>query len=77
MLAGMAARETTGASRAADIQAFCEALIVRGRVSMASPTGRRRALVASLSQSRKHATHYLNPLPDDSVELKRIAFECW
>jgi len=75
-LAGMAARETTGAPRAADIQAFCEALIVRGRVSMASPAGRRRGLVASLSQSRKHATHYLSPLPDDAVELKRIAFEC-
>ena len=76
-LAGMAARETTVAPRAADLQAFCEALIVRGRVSMAPAAGRRRGLVASFSQTRKHATHYLDPLPDDSVELKRIAFECW
>jgi hypothetical protein len=76
-LAAMAARETTVAPRAADLQAFCEALIVRGRVSMAPAAGRRRGLVASFSQTRKHATHYLEPLPNDSVELKRIAFECW
>jgi hypothetical protein len=77
MMAGMAMRELTPAPRTADIQAFCESLIVRGRVSMGSATGRRRSLAASLSEARKHATHYLERRPDDSVELKRIAFECW
>jgi hypothetical protein len=77
MLAGVAARDISGAPRAADVQAFCEALIVRGRVSMAPAAGRRRGLVATFSEARKHATHYLEQLADDAVELKRIAFECW
>jgi hypothetical protein len=77
MLAGMTMREVTATPRTADIQAFCEALIVRGRVSMpGATTGRRRSLVSTFSQARKHATHYLDRRPDDSVELKRIAFEC-
>ena len=76
-LGSITARESTGAPRSADIQAFCESLIVRGRVSIGPAAGRRRGLVASFSQTRKHATHYLEQLPDDAVELKRIAFECW
>ena len=59
MMAGVAARETLGMSRTTDVQAFVEALIARGRVSVASPAGRRRGLAASLSQARKHATHHL------------------
>ena len=73
----MAAREVTGTQRMADVQAFVESLIVRGRVSMGQAAGRRRGLAASLSQVRKHATHYLNKRADDALELRRIAFECW
>jgi hypothetical protein len=76
MMAGVTSREASGAPRTTDVQAFCESLIVRGRVSMA-PRGRSRGLAATFSQARKHATHYLDQRPDDSVELKRIAFECW
>ncbi len=76
MMAGMAAREITGMQRMADVQAFVEALIVRGRVSIEPKAGGRRALAASLSQARKHATHYLNKRADAALELKRIAFEC-
>ena len=76
MMAGVAARETLILPRTTDVQAFVEALIVRGRVSLPAAAGRRRGLVASLSQGRRHATHYLNKRPDDAVELKRIAFEC-
>lgn len=76
MMAGVAARETLVAPRITDLQAFVEALIVRGRVSLPPAIGARRGLVASLSQGRKHATHYLNKRPDDALELKRIAFEC-
>jgi len=76
MMAGVAARETLVMPRLTDIQAFVEALIVRGRVSLPSAVGPRRGLVASLSQVRKHATHYLNKRPDEALELKRIAFEC-
>ena len=76
MMAGMAAREITGMQRMADVQAFVEALIVRGRVSIDPRAGGRRALAASLSQARKHATHYLNKRADAALELKRIAFEC-
>ena len=76
MMAGVAAREATGLTRLADVQAFVEALIVRGRVSVAPAAGRRRGLAASLSEARKHATHYLDTRPDESLELKRIAFEC-
>jgi hypothetical protein len=76
MMAGVAARETLVLPRITDIQAFVEALIVRGRVSLPATTGRRRGLAASLSQARKHATHYLERSEDDSLELKRIAFEC-
>jgi hypothetical protein len=75
--AGISARESVNVPRAADVQAFCEALIVRGRVSMGAAAGRRRGLVATLSATRKHATHYLEARPDQSVALKRIAFECW
>jgi hypothetical protein len=59
-----------------EVQAFVEALIVRGRVNVSSAAGRRRGLAASLSQARKHATHYLQQRPDEALELKRIAFEC-
>lgn len=77
MMAGMTMREATATPRTADIQAFCESLIVRGRVSMTgATTGRRRSLVSSFSEARKHATHYLDRQTDESVELKRIAFEC-
>jgi hypothetical protein len=76
MMAGVAARETLVMPRLTDIQAFVEALIVRGRVSMPPAIGPRRGLVASLSQVRKHATHYLSKRPDEALELKRIAFEC-
>jgi hypothetical protein len=76
MMAGMAARETTSMPRMADVQAFVESLMVRGRVSIAPVAGRRRGLAASLSQARKHATHYLDKGPDEALELKRIAFEC-
>jgi hypothetical protein len=76
VVAGMAAREPAGMTRLADVQAFVEALIVRGRVSIAPEAGRRRGLAASLSQGRKHATHYLDRRADDELELKRIAFEC-
>jgi hypothetical protein len=44
---------------------------------MGPGAGRRRGLFASFSQTRRHATHYLERLPDESVELKRVAFECW
>lgn len=77
MMAGMAARDVTGAMRGNELQAFCEALIVRGRVSMATASpARRRGLVASLSKARKHATHYLKASGANAVELKRISFEC-
>jgi hypothetical protein len=76
MMAGVAARESLVLPRLTDVQAFVEALIVRGRVSLPVTEGRRRGLVASLSQARKHATHYLEKRPDDALELKRIAFEC-
>ncbi len=77
MMAGMAAREVTGGQRATELHAFCEALIVRGRVSMGGGTpARRRGLAAMLSKARKHATHYLAPAADGSAELRRIAFEC-
>jgi hypothetical protein len=76
MMAGVAARETLVMPRITDIQAFVEALIVRGRVSLPPAVGPRRGLVASLSQGRKHATHYLNRRPDQALELKRISFEC-
>ncbi len=76
MMAGMAARDTTGAQRSTELHAFCEALIVRGRVSMASAKQAKRGLVAALSKTRKHATHYLAPAAGGAAELKRIAFEC-
>jgi hypothetical protein len=76
MMAGMAAREIAGMPRMADVHAFVEALIVRGRVNVAPKAGRRRGLAASLSQARKHATHYLDKRADGALELKRIAFEC-
>jgi hypothetical protein len=76
MMAGVAARETLVIPRITDVQAFVEALIVRGRVSLPAAAGRRRGLVASLSHGRKHATHYLNARTDEALELKRIAFEC-
>jgi hypothetical protein len=76
MMAGMAARDTTGSQRATELHAFCEALIVRGRVSMGGATPARRGLVAALSKTRKHATHYLAPAANGAAELKRIAFEC-
>lgn len=76
MMAGVAALETPAHPRITDVQAFVEALIVRGRVSLPPAAGQRRALVASLSQARKHATHYLDRRADDALELKRIAFEC-
>ncbi len=75
-MVAVAAREPAGASRMTEVQAFVEALIVRGRVNVASAAGRRRGLAASLSQARKHATHYLQQRPDEALELKRIAFEC-
>jgi hypothetical protein len=76
MMAGVAARETLVIPRITDVQAFVEALIVRGRVSLPAAAGRRRGLVASLSHGRKHATHYLTTRTDEALELKRIAFEC-
>ena len=76
MMAGVAARETLVIPRITDVQAFVEALIVRGRVSLPGPRGRRAGLVACLSQGRKHATHYLSAREDEALELKRIAFEC-
>jgi hypothetical protein len=76
MMAGVAAREAPVVPGLTDVQAFVEALIVRGRVSLPATAGRRRGLVASLSQGRKHATHYLNKRADNALELKRIAFEC-
>jgi hypothetical protein len=75
-MAGMAAREATTAPRMSDVQSFVEALVVRGRVSIAPAAGRRRSLAASLSEARKHATHYLEKRGDNAVTLKRIAFEC-
>ena len=75
-LRGVAARETGAAPRMADVQAFVESLVVRGRVSIAPAAGRRRSLAASLSEARKHATHYLEKRGDNAVTLKRIAFEC-
>jgi hypothetical protein len=72
---GMAHRDTA-MPRLADVQAFVEALVVRGRVSFPPAAGRRRGLAASLSEARKHATHYLERRGDDAVKLKRIAFEC-
>jgi hypothetical protein len=75
-MAGMAARETSAMPRVADVQAFVEALVVSGRISMQPTAGRRRDLVGSLAQARKHATHYLQKRTDDAVELRRIAFEC-
>jgi hypothetical protein len=75
-IAGMAARESSTAPRMADVQAFVESLVVRGRVSIAPAAGRRRSLAASLSEARKHATHYLEKRGDNAVTLKRIAFEC-
>jgi hypothetical protein len=77
MMAGTAAREITGVPRMADVQAFVEALMARGLVSVTPVAGRRRGLAASLSQARKHATHYLGKRADDALELRRIAFECW
>jgi hypothetical protein len=74
-MTAVAARETTGTPRMADVQAFVEALIVRGRVSAEAVAGR-RGLAASLSRARRHATHYLDKRPDEALELKRIAFEC-
>jgi hypothetical protein len=76
MMAGVAARETLVIPRITDVQAFVEALIVRGRVSLPAARGSRRGLVASLSHGRKHATHYLSAREDEALELKRIAFEC-
>ena len=76
MMAGVAARETLVIPRVTDVQAFVEALIVRGRVALPAEAGRRRGLVASLSKARKHATHYLSTRADESLELRRIAFEC-
>jgi hypothetical protein len=76
MMAGVAARETLVIPRVTDVQAFVEALIVRGRVTLPATAGRRRGLVASLSKARKHATHYLSTREDESLELKRISFEC-
>lgn len=76
MMAGMAARDTIGAQRSTELHAFCEALIVRGRVSMGSTTQAKRGLVAALSKTRKHATHYLAPAANGAAELRRIAFEC-
>ena len=76
MMAGMAARDTSGAQRSTELHAFCEALIVRGRVSMGGATQAKRGLVAALSKTRKHATHYLAPAANGAAELKRIAFEC-
>jgi hypothetical protein len=76
MMAGVAARETLVIPRMTDVQAFVEALIVRGRVSLPAAGGRRRGLVASLSQGRKHATHYLKTRTNEELELKRISFEC-
>ena len=75
-MAGMAARETIGMPGVADVQAFVEALVVSGRISMHPAAGRRRHLVGSIAQARKHATHYLQKRTDDAVELRRIAFEC-
>jgi hypothetical protein len=76
MMAGMAARDTTSSQRSTELHAFCEALIVRGRVSMGSTKQAKRGLVAALSKTRKHATHYLAPAANGAAELKRIAFEC-
>ncbi len=76
MMAGVAARETLVIPRMTDVQAFVEALIVRGRVSLPTAAGRRRGLVASLSQGRKHATHYLKTRTNEELELRRISFEC-
>jgi len=45
-------------------------------VSMSSATPAKRGLVAALSKTRKHATHYLAPGANGAAELKRIAFEC-
>jgi hypothetical protein len=75
-IAGAAARETAAAPRLADVQAFVESLVVRGRVSFTPAAGRKRGLAASLSDARKHATHYLEKRTDNAVTLKRIAFEC-
>ena len=75
-MAGMAVREITAMPRMADVQAFVEALVARGRVSITPAAGRRRGLAASLSEARKHATHYLEKRGDNAVKLKRIAFEC-
>jgi hypothetical protein len=76
MIAGAASREAVALPRAVELQAFVEALVVRGRVSMPAAAGRRRTLAASLSDRRRHATHYLSARADQAVELKRIAFEC-
>ncbi|HUE84782.1 MAG TPA: hypothetical protein VMO26_01770 [Vicinamibacterales bacterium] len=73
---GIAGRDITATPRMADVQAFVESLVVRGRVSITPAAGRRRGLAASLSEGRKHATHYLERRADGAVNLKRIAFEC-
>jgi hypothetical protein len=75
-LGGIAPREAAGTPRVSDVSAFVESLIARGRVNMTAEAGR-RGIAASLSAGRKHATHYFERRDDDSVELKRIAFECW
>jgi hypothetical protein len=77
MMGAPATREAFGLPRGADVHAFVEALIARGRVTVAPAARRRQGLTASLSQARKHATHYLVKKTDDALELKRIAFECW
>lgn len=76
MMAGVTARDVA-VPRMADVQAFVEALVVRGRVSLPATTDRRVGLTASLSQARKHATHYLKKRTDEALALERIAFECW
>jgi hypothetical protein len=75
-IGGVATRATTAVPRMADVQAFVESLVARGRVSVGPVAGRRRSLAASLSEARKHATHYLEKRGDTAVTLKRIAFEC-
>ena len=60
--------------RITDVRAFVEARIVRGRVSLPAASGQRRGLVASLSQARKHATHYLDKRDDDALQPEADRF---
>ena len=77
MMAGMAARDATGGQRATELHAFCEALIVRGRVSMGGGTPHARRGLAADALEDAQTRHALpGARGRRCAELKRIAFEC-